>query len=81
MKRRTEFAPGIGGEEQPKMLPPRQAAAYLGVSLSFLNKARSEGAPGDRTPGPEFVKLGKSVLYRRSDLDAWHDGLEARRVV
>ncbi len=41
------------------------AAAYAGCSASFLNKARLTG------DGPVFLKLGKSVIYDISDLDAW----------
>lgn len=42
------------------------AAAYLGnVSTSFLAKRRLTGN------GPAFVKLGRRVMYRVEDLDAW----------
>lgn len=42
-----------------------QAAEYLGVSKSLLNKMRSYGG------GPTFAKLGSTVVYLRDDLDAW----------
>ncbi|CAN7701148.1 helix-turn-helix transcriptional regulator [Mesorhizobium sp. LjNodule214] len=41
------------------------AAKYLGLSKSFLDKARCYGG------GPAFIKLGASVIYRTDDLDAW----------
>jgi predicted DNA-binding transcriptional regulator AlpA len=41
------------------------AAAWLGVSKSFLEKLR---LPGD---GPRFAKLGKIIVYEDVDLDAW----------
>lgn len=63
------------------LLDEKQAAACLGVSLSFLRKSRSEGSPGKRTPAPNFVKVGRSVLYRRADLETWVAGLVSRRVV
>ena len=63
------------------LLDEKQAAAYLGVSLSFLRKSRSEGSPGNRTPAPKFINVGRSVLYRRADLETWVAGLEPRRVV
>jgi predicted DNA-binding transcriptional regulator AlpA len=47
-----------------------QAAEYIGVSESFLNKARLTG------DGPVFLKLGRLVAYDRTDLDAW---LRSRR--
>jgi hypothetical protein len=43
----------------------RQAADRLGVSVSFLNKARLTGS------GPGFVKLGRAVRYRIADLEAF----------
>jgi uroporphyrinogen-III synthase len=43
----------------------REAAAYLCVSPSTLNKLRSSGG------GPVFIKLEGSVLYAVDDLDEW----------
>lgn len=43
----------------------RQAADYIGLSKSYLDKARCSGK------GPAFVKLGNSVIYRTEDLDEW----------
>lgn len=42
-----------------------EAAAYLGVSRSFLEKARLTGG------GPVYAKLGKVVVYSPADLDVW----------
>jgi hypothetical protein len=41
------------------------AAAYLGLGVSTLEKARVHGG------GPVFNKLGSRVTYDMSDLDAW----------
>jgi predicted DNA-binding transcriptional regulator AlpA len=46
-----------------------EAAIYLGMSESWLNKARGRGN------GPRYIKIGKAVKYRVSDCDAY---LEAR---
>ncbi|TIV73081.1 MAG: helix-turn-helix domain-containing protein [Mesorhizobium sp.] len=46
----------------------RQAAEYVGLSKSLLDKLRCYGG------GPDFVKLGASVIYRTEDLDAWVAG-------
>jgi predicted DNA-binding transcriptional regulator AlpA len=47
------------------------AAAYLGLSVSTLEKWRVQGT------GPVFEKAGrKIVVYKPSDLEAW---LAARR--
>ncbi|WP_438749174.1 helix-turn-helix transcriptional regulator [Pararhizobium sp. O133] len=52
---------------RPKMKNFRtpQAAAYLGVSKSLLDKLRCYGG------GPIYAKLGSSVIYSAADLDAW----------
>ena len=56
--------PACLGEQE--LLTPREAATYLRVSKSYLDKLRVYGG------GPRFLRLGKrKVLYRRSDLDAW----------
>jgi len=50
-----------------ELLTTRQAAAFLKVSPKTLERMRVEGA------GPAFVKVGRSVRYRRSDLLAFID--------
>ena len=47
---------------------PTDAAIYVGVSKSHLDKLR---LPRNRHLGPKFVKVGGCVIYRRADLDAW----------
>lgn len=41
------------------------AAEYIGLSVSFLNKARVTGK------GPVYLKLGSKVIYEIADLDTW----------
>ena len=48
-----------------RMLTTGDAAAYLGLSVSYLNKMRISGG------GPVFLKLSRAVRYRQEDLDAW----------
>ncbi|MEO7470140.1 MAG: helix-turn-helix domain-containing protein [Sphingobium limneticum] len=43
----------------------RAAAALLGLAEQTLRKLRTTGG------GPPFVKLGRAVRYRPSDLEAW----------
>lgn len=50
-------------ERLPHLHPPADAAKYLGMSISWLAKAAVSGG------GPRFVKIGRAVRYRRSDLD------------
>ncbi|MEL6650769.1 MAG: helix-turn-helix domain-containing protein [Bacteroidota bacterium] len=40
-----------------------QAAEYLGLAVSTLNKWRCHGG------GPIFIKMGRAVRYRSKDLD------------
>lgn len=48
-----------------QMLRTQGAAEYLSLSVSTLNKLRLTGG------GPEYLKLGKVVVYDLVDLDAW----------
>jgi excisionase family DNA binding protein len=52
------------------LLDTEQAAAHLGVTVGTLNVWRSTG----RHQLP-YLKIGRNVRYRLSDLDVW---LEAR---
>lgn len=53
------------------LLTEKQACRYLNVSRSFLAKSRMAGDLRGRTPGPPFVRLGRSVRHLISDLDKW----------
>ncbi|NNH67831.1 helix-turn-helix transcriptional regulator [Rhizobium laguerreae] len=54
----------------PRAMRVNDASEYTSISVSTLNKLRLTGG------GPTYVKIGKSVVYLISDLDAW---LEAKR--
>jgi hypothetical protein len=43
----------------------RQAARYLGLSKSYLDKLRLTGG------GPPFLRLGRRILYDHGDLENW----------
>ena len=43
----------------------KQAAEYLGLAVSTLNKWRCHGG------GPVFIKMGRAVRYRVEDLEAY----------
>ncbi|KAB2671129.1 helix-turn-helix domain-containing protein [Ochrobactrum sp. LMG 5442] len=45
----------------------KQAAAYLGLSKSTMDKLRHFGG------GPRYFKLGRTVVYDTADLDAWRN--------
>jgi excisionase family DNA binding protein len=65
-------APGLIGlaSQYRDLLDEREAAKHLEVSDGTLSVWRSTG----RYKLP-FIKIGRKVRYRRSDLDAW---LESR---
>jgi hypothetical protein len=71
----------LGSSEMPLLLTEKRAAAYLGVSLPFLRRGRSEGKTGRRTQTPPFVHCGGRIYYRRSDLEEWVSGLVSQEVV
>jgi len=58
-------------QNQPPMpvvvFTTRQAAQYLGLSISTLNKWRCYGF------GPRYLKLGRAVRYRQEELDRYLD--------
>ena len=56
----------------PVALREPEAAQYLGLSQAFLRASRR-----GRGDGPPYIRVGRAVLYRRADLDAF---LAARRV-
>jgi excisionase family DNA binding protein len=44
---------------------PSDVARHLGTSIRTLERKRGDGT------GPRFVKVGRLVRYRESDLEAW----------
>jgi hypothetical protein len=50
---------------QPLAFPPKQAALIIGLSTSWLAKARMNGT------GPEFRKGAKNVFYELAALQRW----------
>ena len=50
------------------LLTPNDAARLLALSRSWLAKLRMTG------DGPAYLKLGRQVRYRLSDLQAWTEG-------
>lgn len=66
--------PRAGTREPPAALSTEAVAVYIGLSVSWLEQARLH----PERDGPPFIRIGKRVVYMRSDLDAW---LDRRRVV
>ena len=57
----------INKDAEPVALCTREAARRLGVSKSLLEHIRCY----QPEQGPRFLRIGKKVLYRVCDLDAW----------
>lgn len=56
-------------------LTEAEAARYIGMSQSWLRKARCF----DRPDQPPYIRItSRSIRYLRTDLDAW---LESRRYI
>lgn len=69
--RRSTAAPSLHNAlSEPGALSTPLAAEYVGLSPATLETLRVRGG------GPQFVKLGARVVYRREDLDRW---LEERK--
>lgn len=52
-----------------------EAAVFCNISVSFLRKAR-EGLMSTRDEpvvAPPYIRIGRSVRYRKSDLIGWLD--------
>jgi predicted DNA-binding transcriptional regulator AlpA len=47
------------------LLHERDAARVLGISIHWLRRKRWEGG------GPAYIKYGRAVRYRCSDLEKW----------
>jgi excisionase family DNA binding protein len=56
---------------EKKLLNEPEAAEYISMSRSYLRQARMDGIRKNRTPGPPFVRVGRSIRYLKDDLDQW----------
>ena len=52
-------------------LTEKEAAAYIGMSTSYLRQDRMNGYREGRTPGPHFIKIGRAIRYLKEDLNQW----------
>ena len=62
---RTEISVLRPPREVKDVLDEKQAAAYINQKPGTLRQWRSV------SKGPAYLKKGRSVLYKKSDLDAW----------
>lgn len=59
------------------MVTEKQTAQIIGMSVQFLRQSRMDGHRANRTSGPPYHKIGRSVRYKVGDLIAW---IERHRV-
>ena len=59
------------------LLTEQETAAYIRMSVAYLRADRSRGHVGGATPGPAFLRLGRTIRYDIHDLNSW---LAARRI-
>jgi len=50
------------------LMNEQQAAIFLGMSISWMQRTRWEGG------GPPYVKINHAVRYRQNDLEKWIEG-------
>jgi predicted DNA-binding transcriptional regulator AlpA len=55
-----------------------EAASYIGMSLSWMRSARFGRT---RAVPPPHIRIGRSLKYRRADLDAWLNSLPTVGIV
>lgn len=55
-----------------RLMDAAETAAFIGRSVRTLEQWRYLGK------GPDYVKVGKSIRYRRSAVDRWLDAMTIR---
>ncbi|MDR0764627.1 MAG: hypothetical protein LBE65_03435 [Synergistaceae bacterium] len=65
-------ADGQSSNITPKMLNERDAAKYIGKSVSFLRTCRYKAKRGEMDTGPRYIRVrNKFILYPIKELDDW----------
>ena len=65
MKGKPATSPNSHQPKHTRLLHRKEAAQHLGVSLSWLDKARLTGR------GPAFIKIGDAIRYADEDLETF----------
>ncbi len=69
--------------EMDYLMDTEEVAQIIGMSKSYLEKARSQGTLGKAYPAPKNVEIGSRALYKASTVQQWikarpeHGGEEA----
>jgi hypothetical protein len=65
LERSTGVVAADNGVLANRKVSVQEAAVYLGISKSFLDKTRLNGT------GPVYLKIGRRVAYDLGDLEIW----------
>jgi len=60
-------------QNNDQLLTNAEAATYLGFKPYTLKRARKDNKLSGKEP-PKCTKIGTTIRYKRSDLDAWVNG-------
>lgn len=71
---REEIAAHQVAGDPEQHLTTREVAELTGLSEAFFVCGRSQGIEGR----PPYRKIGRRVLYRRSDVESWMQGRERK---
>jgi excisionase family DNA binding protein len=53
------------------LLTMREAAGQLGISYHTMRRYCQDGHTGNRVPMPEFIRIGKKILFEYEVLEQW----------
>ena len=65
MAHKTSLTHSTDSNARTGLVKTAEVAKYLGTTVPQLARLRWEGK------GPTYVRLGRSIRYRWSDVDAW----------
>ena len=60
-------------EHHSQLLTEQEVSDRIRMSVAFLRRDRVEGKRSGRTQGPPFLRIGRSIRFRASDVDRWID--------
>jgi sRNA-binding carbon storage regulator CsrA len=70
-KTNTQATKEKSADESQKLFTEQEAAEYISMSQAFLRQDRLNGFRNNRTRGPDFLRLGRSIRYTKKHLDEW----------